>query len=350
MKEPSFNDIIQNAMEKSIPLTAHVTLTQRCDLNCTHCYLPSRRSGEDLGVEEFDDILGQLREAGTLFITLSGGECLVHPDFFRMAALVRKHDLALRVYTNGNRLDERAARRIAQLHPMEVDVSLYGATAAVHDAVTRVAGSFDRAVRAIRNLVGFGVRVRIKAPIMRVNFDQIEELKDMAGSLGADLQASPYIYPPQGDAARCDTISCGGPELARVFEVLDPEGPPPPETASLGGGETGGADERDSDARGLCGAGNNFVAIGFDGSVYPCPMFTRPVGNLRDERFEDIWRNAALLKTLRGLSRGDLDGCRTCEVRDLCVRCVASAFEATDSLYEPDPRACVIARARGARR
>jgi len=74
MSSQSFDDVVRNAMAAAIPLTAHVMVTERCDLNCRHCYLPAHRRKDSLTLTEFDDILGQLREAGTLFITLSGGE------------------------------------------------------------------------------------------------------------------------------------------------------------------------------------------------------------------------------------------------------------------------------------
>lgn len=333
MTSHSFDDVVRTAMAGAIPLTAHVMVTEQCDLKCRHCYLPSRRQRDSLSLDEFDDILGQLREAGTLFITLSGGECLLHPDFFAMARLVRDHGLALRVYTNGHGIDRETAHRLAGLHPVEVDVSLYGADAGTHDDITGVPGSFDRAVRAIRHLVGLGVRTQVKAPLMRANFDQCEGLQDLARSLEAGFHASPYLYPPQGDQARCDAMTCSGVELEDVFAVLEPGGPEVPAT-------------RSTEAAGLCGAGNNYVAIGPDASVYPCPMFHESVGNLREQRFKDIWKGARLLVDLRTLTPGDLVDCRDCADRHLCNRCIAAVHAATRTLDRPDEQACRIARIR----
>lgn len=336
MTNRSFDDVVRKTMEQKIPLTAHLTVTQQCDLNCSHCYLPASRSRDSLPLDEFNDILGQLKEAGTLFITLSGGECMVHPDFLAMAALVRSHGLALRIYSNGNRIDHETARHLAGLHPMEIDISVYGADAGSHDAITRIPGSFEKAIQAIRDLVALGVRVQIKAPIMHDNFDQCGGIRDLAESLGAGLHSSPYLYPPQGDQALCDALTCSGSELNSVFEVLEPGGPAEAEPPS-------------PEAAGLCGAGNNYVAIGADANVYPCPMFNQAVGNLRKKRFADIWREAPLFGSLRALSPGDLVQCRRCEVYSLCNRCVAAVHAATGTLDCPDEQACRIAHVRSAR-
>ena len=87
--------------------------------------------------------MGELREAGCLFLSLTGGEVLSHPDLFRFLDRARELNLAVQLLTNGTLLRPGMAKRLASYsNLMGVSVSLYGATADVHDGITQVRGSF----------------------------------------------------------------------------------------------------------------------------------------------------------------------------------------------------------------
>ena len=114
---------------------------------------------------EIFETLRKISEFGVLYLTLTGGEALCHKDFFKICAEARRLGMALRIYSNGYLLADKAmVKRIAELKPMEVEISIHGAKAETHDALTRIKGSFDKTMQGLRNLKEAGITVQLSAP------------------------------------------------------------------------------------------------------------------------------------------------------------------------------------------
>ena len=147
--------IAVKAEQRRTPLNMHLELTYRCNEQCVHCYCVVEHGKEaeaakrELTYEEIVRVLDQLAELGCLYVTFSGGEVLVRRDFFDIVEHARQRGFVYRVYTNGIGLTEERARRLAALEPLTVELSIFSADAAVHDAITRVPGSFDRLIAAV---------------------------------------------------------------------------------------------------------------------------------------------------------------------------------------------------------
>src|SRR4029078_6094131 len=106
------------AYDACIPLHVSLELTLRCNIRCTHCYnfdrdQPRSGSGPELTLEEIRPLLDDLRKAGTLFLSLTGGEAMVHPRFWEMRAEGAARGFALRVLSNGILLPEAVGARPA---------------------------------------------------------------------------------------------------------------------------------------------------------------------------------------------------------------------------------------------
>ncbi|MGI5863244.1 MAG: radical SAM/SPASM domain-containing protein [Myxococcales bacterium] len=324
MESRSLGELIHKALSQATPLSLHLLLTERCDLDCLHCYLPEERRDGRMALGDYKALLEEARSAGTLFVTLSGGEPTLRPDFFQIAEEVRRQSLALKVMTNGYGLAGELAARLASLKPAKVSVSLYGATAAVHDAITRRAGSFARTLEGIGQLAGSGVGVVIKTPLMRLNVRELRELDALGRRLGAELQVSPYLFWPQGRPERLAAIACNEAELAEALAS----------GAAIGGCRR----ER------MCGAGSSFAAVDPDGKVLACHLFPAIAGDLFESSFRQIWDSSALLRRLRSARYDELPACAKCELREHCLRCAGQVYARTGRLTGEDPEACRIAR------
>jgi AdoMet-dependent heme synthase len=324
-----FDRIVSKSREKRIPLVVHLLLTEECNLRCVHCYL-SRRKRPELSLGQYEDLFETLKKSGTFILVLSGGEPLLRPDFFPIAKAARRRSFALRIFTNGQQVDEETAKKIAGLYPLSVDISLYGSNSKTHDQVTRVLGSFDKACRAIKLLACLGLRVQVKTPLMSCNFSEIEDIRTLTESLGAALHESPYLYPPHGNGKRQKELSLNVDQLKALRTSRD------------------SADENAVESpnkRQACGAARCLAAIGSDGSVFPCPMFKEAAGNLFQQTFDQIWQKAPFFQRLRDLRFDDLESCRECGLSQNCLRCVASVHNRTGRLDAVDPEACRIATA-----
>jgi MoaA/NifB/PqqE/SkfB family radical SAM enzyme len=151
-----YQRILTKTLKEHRLFSVHWELTYRCNQRCSHCYLdvlsPNARVSDELTTAECLRIVDDLAAAGALNLALSGGEPFLRRDLFHIAAYARSKGFLLRIFSNGLLITPALADRMAALHPYAVEVSLYGADAQTHDAITSRPGSFGRTVRALRLL------------------------------------------------------------------------------------------------------------------------------------------------------------------------------------------------------
>lgn len=94
------------------PLQAHIIPIRRCNLACTYCNEFDDFS-KPVALPEMKRRLDHLRSLGTTFITISGGEPLLHPELDEIIAHIRKLGMLAGMITNGYLL---TAERIERLN------------------------------------------------------------------------------------------------------------------------------------------------------------------------------------------------------------------------------------------
>jgi hypothetical protein len=153
------------AIALGIPLSVHLDVTWRCNERCVHCYLDH----DDLGEMTYDEIEGlliQMAEAGVFFLTISGGEPLLRKDLFAIIRRAREMTFNVKLKTNAILIREPEAALIRDLGVETVQVSIYSHRPEVHDEITKVKGSLNRSLDAIRFMVSQGLKVTIANVVM----------------------------------------------------------------------------------------------------------------------------------------------------------------------------------------
>lgn len=315
------SDVMQRvwdrALEQGIPLAVQFDLTYRCNERCIHCYLDHDDHGE-LTTAEVKGILDQLSSAGTLFLIFSGGELLLRKDFFDLLAYARALLFDVKLKTNAILLGEREAALIHDLGVRQVQVSIYSHRAEVHDAITKVPGSLARSIAAIQFLKARGLRVLIANVLMRQNAADYPGVRALAASLGVECSIDPTITPKMDGDTSVISLRMAAPQLLQVF------------TDRSLVGEEFCATPAPADAETLdalpCSAGHTACYISPYGDIYPCVQFPLPSGNLRHQRFEEIWCDSAQLQEVRGIRMRDLPTCSSCNLVSNCTRCPGLAY------------------------
>jgi radical SAM protein with 4Fe4S-binding SPASM domain len=303
-QENAYQAIIRKAWNRARPTSALLELTYLCNHLCTFCNNPIDRfvmgqpralPDREMTKEEFFGALRKLRELNVLYLTLSGGEPLVRQDFFEIAEEARRLGFAIRIFTNGYLITEEMARRIRDLHPVEMSVSIHGSDAATHDALTRIPGSFDRLVQGVRHLRSHGLNVMLKTPITKLNHRQLRGLKALANGLGCSMVFDPVITPRfDGDTS---PLAMRAPEeFYREFytEAYD----------DLRDGKPRAPKPLEDGYESCCGTGRSTLMVDPYGNIYPCSVWYRRAGDIKE--IGDIaafWDRSPVLKEVREISR-----------------------------------------------
>ena len=312
-------EINGRALELGVPLSVHLDLTYRCNERCVHCYLEHDDKGE-MATAEIKNLLDQLAEAGVFFLTLSGGEPLLRRDFFEIIEHARNLLFNVKLKTNALLIRETEAQRLKALGIEQVQISIYSHRPKVHDAITKIPGSLGRTLAAIRFLRAQGLKVTIANVLMRQNFQDGESVHALARELGASYTLDPTITPMMDGNTSILRLRVATTDLQQVFrspklvgDVDEFCAPPSPV---------------DEDMReGLpCSAGHTACYISPYGDVYPCVQFPIPCGNVRRQKFLEIWKDSPQLLEVRSIHGKDLPTCSSCAHLGTCTRCPGLAY------------------------
>ncbi len=162
-------------------------LIRRCNLTCKHCYSISADhdyTGE-LSTSEVFTVMDDLKACRVPVLILSGGEPLMRPDLFDIAARAKAMKFYVGLSTNGTLIDEAMADRIAAQGFDYVGISLDG-IGATHDKFRRLQGAFDRSLAAMRLLRGRGVKVGMRYTMTAMNAHDLAPLLALMQAEGID--------------------------------------------------------------------------------------------------------------------------------------------------------------------
>jgi AdoMet-dependent heme synthase len=241
-----------------------------------------------------------------------------------LATYTRRSGFFLGFLTNCTLMTPDLAREIAKLKPFSITTSLYGATDSTHDAITRVPGSHARTLNGIKLLAEHGLPLLVQTVAMKSNLAELPRIKSLVESMGVRSSIDTGIAPTKSGA---DTPFQHEPSAEEILKCgWRPDAP-----------KDGGCN-----TQGLCKAGKGLCSVSPGGDVFPCLMFPMKLGNLKQSKFETIWRlePCSELRYLRSMRRTDLNVCTTCKLAAYCQRCTGVAYLESGHPNDPSPSAC----------
>jgi mycofactocin radical SAM maturase len=325
------------------PICLTWELTYACNLACVHCLSSSgRRDPRELSTDQCKAIIDELERMQVFYVNIGGGEPTVRPDFWELVDYATAHKVGVKFSTNGVRITEEVAARLAASDYVDVQISLDGATADINDAV-RGAGSFAMAVRALENLAEAGFKdAKISVVATRHNVDQLDDFKALADRFGATLRIT-RLRPSGRGADVWDELHPTAAQQVQLYDWLVAHGDGVLTGDSffhLSGLGAPGA----LAGLNMCGAGRVVCLIDPVGDVYACPFAIHDrflAGNvLSGGGFEQVWKFSELFTDLRRPQSAG--ACGSCGHYDACRGgCMAAKFFTGLPLDGPDPE-CVV--------
>ncbi len=308
-----------------IPLQASLELTYRCNERCTHCYIEEFRDDPKrvLSTVEWKAILGQLRQAGSLYLILMGGESMLHRDFFEIASHASDLGFHVSIITNGLRIKTpETAARLAQAGVRNATISLYSMNPRLHDSMTAVRGSHALTVQAIRLCREAGIQVGVNCLLTKDNIDSYFDLAEWCIEQQMEIKADPNVTPKMNGDMSTTRLRPSEEQLLRYYREVArrwPAGVPKPCITS------------DDDY--ACNVGKGKCAVTPHGDLLVCLEVRESLGNLRERPFSELW-SGPIAQKWRNIKNSDLkaEG-GSCGSKSHCEHCPGIAkHEAGDAL------------------
>lgn len=331
------------------PSAVYVNPTERCNLNCTYCYIPQgmRRDGENMSEGRLIDALSRLKDYfATVMpagrkprIIFHGAEPLMNRQALFAAIEAYGDDYVFGVQTNATLLDDEALRFLTDRR-VSIGLSLDGPLAEITDATRRTwAGKsvHGKVLDAMDRLRGYEAWSVI-ATCTEKNLDQLVPLVElfherevptcMLNAVRCTLPGARTVKPADDRFAErfiaaVDRSHALYRETGRKLVVAN--------FANILLAILAPTARRLMCDISPCGGGRAFFALAPDGGLFPCSEFIGLEefngGNLFKEPVERILESPAFAK-VTGRDVDKFEPCASCAIRHFCGSpCPAEAHE-----------------------
>ena len=345
--------LFQKASARAIPLSVSFELSPVCNFSCKMCYVRKteaqiRAEGKSLVPwEKWLELARELREAGTLFILLTGGEPFLYPNFRKLYEALHSMGFLIMINTNGTLIDEETMQWLKAMSPHRVNLTLYGASAETYGRLCGNPKGYERAMYALRALREAGIPTVINASMIPENAEDMEAIAAVGAELELNTHIGTYMFPPVRRNAEATDSRFTPEESAKMYMRR---------SLAQWGHETcmqhfcqflQASREEATEDWGCnqaeymrCRAGRCSFWISWDGIMSACGLIQFP------KTFDAF--NGTVLENWKELtqlvrSAEVLQGCRGCSLRDLCRPCVATVYAESGTVDEKAPYLCRLA-------
>ena len=340
------------AIRQRRPLSCTMELTYRCNFHCRMCYVRMTDAqaapyGRLRTVDEWLDMARQMRDAGVLYLTLTGGECTQYPGFVELYGQLSQLGFRISIMSNAGAYTDSVRDVFRRYPPVSVGITLYGGSKETYAAVTGDPEGLDRAVENIRFFRSIRVPVGLNFTVIRQNVLDYPLVGRLCRDLGCSWTLITDINGHRHDVSMSDALQCRLSPAQRACVACHP-----PEEAALA---MENAKELEKALAGFqmpqapaeapppepdaCIGSCSGCAIFWNGEMNTC-ISLNGHGNAHpfETGFEAAW---AQLKAQQDETFRRPAACQACGMQEDCLHnCAGRRFEGTGSPHRPDPYTC----------
>ncbi len=364
-EDKALEDEVANfAEEHGFLFSAFWEVTNRCNEKCIHCFNPGaphaehekgNRSTEELNTQEGLALIQSFYDAGAYRLIVSGGEVFLRRDIFQLLSFARSLHMQIHIFTNGILLNEDRFEQLSKIYPESVSISIYSANAEIHDKITKVPGSFNKSVEALRRLNAFGIKTTIKAIQMAHSVQGYANIEKLAHTLGA--RHTVELNMSAGNDGAQGPLSLAVRNWSELVTLAVTPGSP----IFVGDASNNYSERRRKPGEVFCSAGQSMLSVSSDGKISPCVALPLNVGDVRDHDLSEVWKesvvglrrsnreaatNNSQLSKWQEIRVADYIECGTHDRCGWCNKCPGMGLNESGDVLAASTTQCRIASAR----
>lgn len=308
---------------------ANIELTNLCNQRCQWCYADDFQL-KGLSRDRLSKLADELRKENVLFLLFTGGEIFLRPDAMEIINGFAEHNFIIELKTNGTLITDRIIEKLSLLPLLDVQVSIYGVSNGWFDQMQTIY-PFNRIQDSVCKMVEVKVPVTLSVLVGRHNVDYLHDIHDCLSRLGAKIFYSPYITQKRSGPGEELLFRLSFREMEEKFRPFLEE------IDALTPKKQYRNCEQDQT---VCYAGRDQIAIGADGTVYPCLDLRLPMGNITEKTLAEIipCRN----KIVNQFNLSEIAKCNNCSLRNYCDSCVGVALIEHGDYRQPSQHKCDV--------
>lgn len=312
-------DMYKIAHDNNRALSIMLELNNTCNVRCKHCYIPEHQD-YGLSTDIIKRIIKESNEIGVFNVSLTGGEIFLRDDILEIIEYIRSLGMRVFLLSNGILLTEEIVKSLSEQHISEFSTTLFSLDNAVHDFITGMQGSLFKTLNNLHMLKKYGVKVKVKMPLMILNKDSLKNLEAYCLDNNFDFYTSPIIFSKLDGDNSTHKLRLSEDEMVEVIKDVDRIMRNDLVNVPLGFDDP-------------CGAIFYSFSVDCKGDVYPCNSFGHKIGDISHSSIKKIWEQSIELKFLKLIQKSELTKCNSCELISLCDRCPGLTLLEEGDLY-----------------
>ena len=313
-KESKIGSIFEIAKATRTPISCSVELTQNCNFRCPHCFIQGI-GFKSLPYEKFVKFIDQFQLRGGLFISLTGGEVLTHPEFIEIYSYAHKKGLSVTVFSNGYLINDKVLDTFVKLPPRKIEISIYGANAETYEKVSLKTDAYFKVMKNIELLIKNGFNIHLKATLFQQNYKDLLAIKKYANDLQVPFRYDFKLMPKRnGEKANLNFQLSS----AQIIKMELEENPHKRELWH----RDYPADEKNrmkiSDSLFNCGAARYSCFLSSENQLRICASATFSSKDMDNISFDKAWKEYEKYTILPANQRSKCINCEKAKVCDIC--------------------------------
>ena len=319
-------------------------ITLQCNLKCFHCGSSAgEKRPKELSTKESLKLCNDLAKLGFKGVTLFGGEPFLRKDWYKLGKEIKDLGLKLSVVSNGFVDIKNIIPKLTKLQIDSVQIGLDGASSKTHDNIRGVTGSFEKAIKFIRQSKKAGLSVGVVTTVSKMNLSELPSIRNIIVNEGIDWQIQDAIsigrFPKEMTLTEEDYYSVG------LF-IASTRKKYSPKNISISGPHNLGFYSKFLPALGPfsvwkgCWAGKTVLGIQSDGNVKGCLALSDDFieDNIRNKSIINIWNDLCSFAYNRKFKKTDLgDNCKSCRYGEICKGGCLTRSNSETSILHNDP-------------
>lgn len=327
LKFAELSELGQRISHKRIPVSVTLELTEKCCFSCIHCARDVKSFSDfDITINKWIEIIDQLAEAGTLELTLTGGEPLMHSGFKTIFEYASKKGFAITLFSNAWMIDSKMLCFLKANRLRQLQVSLYSHEAAIHNRITGVKGSFERTIKAIEGAIKAGIRVRCAIMLTKYNYRGINATIAWLEKRKISFNYDFTLFKSDTELRNITELRLPG-FIVSSLDRLMPKNRNP---------------EKKIESCNMC---RTQACISSKAEVFPCILFRKSAGSLFEKSFNNIWQSSEM-DCFREYNWKNMKKCNSCILRNYCFICPGFNITEGGLWSSPSEEGCRIGLAR----
>lgn len=307
------------------PAYCTIELTHCCNFQCHHCYIDQKyRTNQEMTTKEIMNLLNQIKDLGVKSLALSGGEPLLREDIFEIIAYAKELGFFVTLFSNGSLIDEYKAKRLKSVGLDAVNISLYGTSERIYEAVT-AKRAFTNTISALRYLKDENIIVNCGTVALRYNAECLADLFEFCKKNGFIARETTLfefaIYRIIAREERQIDSRMTDVQFEEFFKI----------------------DSRYSNFfKHTCNALRGKLVIKPNGDIIPCTPWPESYGNCKETNIGALWKSSKAQHFRK--KEYVFEICENCGFKKYCDICIASIEIETPNSKIPPKETCRIAK------